>query len=519
MARILLIRPPRRYIDYCKPSVDLPLGILYIAGVLERGGHEVRLFDALAQTDVYSDWDWRGEKHFGAPWSVIEQEIRESQPQIVGITNQFTIQLQNALKVAQIAKEVDPGILTVVGGNHATIQPSTFLGRSSPVDVACLGEGEYTMVELATCIAEDVTLGNVQGIAFKGNSAMVVPDSRRYLVDIDQLPLPAYHLVDLERYFDLRSKGYGGRDQYAYKGSDRAISLITSRGCPFNCVFCSIHLHMGRRWRAHSAKYVLEHIDVLVTRYGIHHLHIEDDNLTLNRTRFEEILDGLIAREYQITWDTPNGIRADLLSQELLLKSKQSGCLSMFVGVESGCQDIIDRVVKKKLDLNKVVKVAKWCKEIGLDLGAFFVIGFPGETVDDMKTTLDFALDLESRYGVLPVLMVATPLVGTDLYRICVSKGYLTEQVTAQSLAKALLGSGMIRTKEFSPADISHLRKYFYSKHKPLFVFKFCQFLMSHPRAAWRFVSNLAAYPQKETLLSNMSFRNCLIRSLPQTKT
>ena len=151
--------------------------------------------------------------------------------------------------------------------------------------------------------------------------------------------------------------------------------MITSRGCPYDCTFCSIHLHMGKRFRAHSVTNVLRHIELLVSQYGVRHIHFEDDNLTLNRSRFSDLLDGLLAVQFDITWDTPNGVRADLLPKELIAKSKESGCTHLVMGVESGKQANLDRIVKKKLDLQQVERTAHACKELGLDLGAFFIIG------------------------------------------------------------------------------------------------------------------------------------------------
>jgi magnesium-protoporphyrin IX monomethyl ester (oxidative) cyclase len=155
---------------------------------------------------------------------------------------------------------------------------------------------------------------------------------------------------------------------------------------------------MGREFRAHSAPYVLDHIQYVVEKYRIKNIFFEDDNLTFDINRFEAICDGIIERKIKIGWETPNGVRADRLNMELLKKMKRSGVKSVFVGVESGDQQILDRVVCKSLDLKKVVEFAKNAQELGLKTGGFYIIGFPGETKQNMQRTVDIALEMKRKY-------------------------------------------------------------------------------------------------------------------------
>ncbi len=148
----------------------------------------------------------------------------------------------------------------------------------------------------------------------------------------------------MEKYLNSQEIGYRSFRK-------RAISMVTSRGCPFNCCFCSVHLHMGRGFRAHSANYVLNHIEYVVEKFDVKNIFFEDDNLTLDLARFEAICDGLIAKKIKIGWETPNGVRADCLNLNLLQKMKKSGCKSVFFGVESGDQQILDNVICKSLTL------------------------------------------------------------------------------------------------------------------------------------------------------------------------
>ena len=246
--------------------------------------------------------------------------------------------------------------------------------------------------------------------------------------------------------------------------------MVTSRGCPFNCCFCSVHLHMGKGFRAHSANYVLNHIQYVVEKFDVKNIFFEDDNLTLDLARFEAICDGLIMKKTAIGWETPNGVRADCLDLNLLKKMKKSGCKSVFFGVESGDQQILDNVICKNLDLNRVVEVAKICKDIDLKTGAFYIIGFPGEKKENMQKTVDFALKLKRDYDVGMHLFMATPSYGTRLYEECKSKGYIQENLGWNSFAAARQPKGMplISTPDFAPEEVKEIAAKALEEYKKL---------------------------------------------------
>ena len=270
--------------------------------------------------------------------------------------------------------------------------------------------------------------------------------------NLDELPYPAYDLVNMEQYLSPKKIGYRSF-------RNRAISMITSRGCPFNCCFCSVHLHMGREFRANSAKYVTNHVQYVVDKFKVKNIFFEDDNLTFDLSRFEAICDGLIERKIKIGWETPNGVRADCLNLNLLQKMKKSGCQSVFFGVESGDQQILDNVICKSLDLNRVVEVAKICRKIGLKTGGFYIIGFPGEKKENMQKTVDFALMLKRNYDVGMHLFIATPSYGTRLYEECKAKGYIKEDLTWNSFAEARQPKGMplISTEDFTSEEVKEI--------------------------------------------------------------
>ena len=163
------------------------------------------------------------------------------------------------------------------------------------------------MLEIAQHFEGKKQLSEIQGIAYRQNGEVIVNPRRPFMENLDELPYPAYDLVDMEQYLSPSKIGYRSFQ-------DRAISMITSRGCPFNCCFCAVHLHMGQGFRAHSAEYVLDHIQYVVDKFKVKNIFFEDDNLTLDLKRFEAICDGIIERKIKIGWETPNGVRADCLN-------------------------------------------------------------------------------------------------------------------------------------------------------------------------------------------------------------
>jgi magnesium-protoporphyrin IX monomethyl ester (oxidative) cyclase len=472
--KVLLVNPPQTFYAGSEPPAgNLPIGLMYIAAVLNKAGYQVEILDAFmmgadaqAQSEVVT---------VGLSFEQIKHEIMQRKPDIVGIAGPFTCQIENALQTSVAAKEADPRILVVMGGPHVTLVPQEFLAQTRTVDIAVMGEGEFAMQEIAEHYEGKKALRDILGIAYRENGTVVVNPRRPFIDNLDALPYPAYELVDMEKY--LTSKmGYRSFQH-------RAISMVTSRGCPFNCCFCAVHLHMGMGFRAHSAVYVLDHIQYVVEKYGVQNIFFEDDNLTLDLKRFEAICDGIVERKIKIGWETPNGVRADRLNMALLQKMKASGCKSVFVGVESGDQQILNQVIGKSLDLNKVVEFAKNAQEIGLKTGAFYIIGFPGETKENMQRTVDFALELKRKYDVGMHLFAATPSYGTRLYEECKAKGYLPADLSWNSFSAARQAKGLplITTDEFTPAEVKEIAAKALAEYKKIHLLN----LVKHPRKAF----------------------------------
>lgn len=483
--KVLLINPPQAFYPGSEqPAGNLPIGLMYIAAVLQRAGVTVEILDAF----MAATFQKNGETiTVGMPFEQIKQEVQNRKPDIVGISGPFTCQIENSIIVSKLTKEVNPDILTVMGGPHVTLVPKEFLEEAKDVDVAVIGEGEYAMLEVAQAFEGKKQLSEIQGIAYREKEKVIINPSRALIENLDELPYPAYDLVDMEHYLNPKKIGYRSFQ-------DRAISMITSRGCPFNCCFCAVHLHMGQKFRAHSVQYVLDHIQYVVDKFKVKNIFFEDDNLTLDVKRFEAICDGIIERNIKIGWETPNGVRADCLNMELLKKMKQSGANSIFVGVESGDQQILDNVICKSLDLKRVVEFAKDAKQIGLKTGAFYIIGFPGETKENMQRTVDFALGLKRDFDVGMHLFIATPSYGTRLYEECKAKGYIQQNLTWNAFAEARQPKGMplIKTNEFTPAEVKEIAAKALAEYKKLSLMGH----VKHPKKALK-----TAFDQPQLIL------------------
>ena len=468
--KVLLINPPlTHYSGSIEFDVHLPIGLMYVAAMVRDFCH-VEIFDSLVYDSHTTD-----EKSvtFGATPEQIQEIIQEKQPDIVGISVHSTAQYKNAELVAKIAKQIDPKIITVFGGPDPSVRYTTIL-QNQYCDYCVVGDGEETFLEFIKNFTCDSSIKGINGLAYKKNGEILYT-LRVFDTNLDKLPFPAFDLIDLKRYLENK-KYYKIRSRI----NKKSTTIITSRGCPNRCVFCSVRLHMGQKYRFHSPEYVLKLIHLCIEKYGISNFHFEDDNLTCNEQRFERILDLIIEQNLQIKWDTPNGIRVDALNCNILRKMKKSGCLQFTLAIESGNQRVLNQVIHKGLNLEKVMEIARCCRDLKMKANAFYVIGFPGETIVEIKDTIKFAIKLFKKYDISPILMVATPLYGTDLYDICVKEKYIQGNPTPEELSVGVQSNGepMISTPEFSKEDIRRLISEYRQKTRPIYI----KHLLKHPR-------------------------------------
>ena len=278
----------------------------------------------------------------------------------------------------------------MLDGLHPTARSIECLSDPN-VDFVVRGEGEQTISELVGALEQGKhkRLEKIKGIGFIKNGKTIITPPRPEIQDLDSLPFPARHLLPMETYFEaVKENPIRGviRKRWAI--------MTTSRGCPHECIFCSNHIVMGRKWRARSPEKVVEEIEQLVDTYKIEQIDFYDDNMTLKKKRVIEICDLIKERGLDIEWYVPTGVRADTLDEELLTKMKASGCRGLRIAPESGVQRVVNQVIKKNLDLKDVEKAVVLTNKVGIKLGVFFILGLIGETKEDMKETIKFAYKL-----------------------------------------------------------------------------------------------------------------------------
>jgi anaerobic magnesium-protoporphyrin IX monomethyl ester cyclase len=396
--KVLLINPKTNLPIETRTSPSLSLA--YLGAVSERQGHTVRVYDG----DV---------EHIS-----LEKVLRDSAPDLVGITAN-TIQIKSAWRDAAVVKSM-ADIPVVLGGPHPTVLPAESVEQPE-VDIVVRGEGEAIWEELCQWRGANGQwrgaisgLRSVQGISYQTPDGQVHHNPDRPVIEnLDSLSLPAYHLFKMDRYTNLQpTVDHIGGPSYP---------ILTSRGCPYRCTYCS---QIGpRRWRMRSPENVVAEWRWLVRDLGAAEIGVLDDSFNINRQRVLDICDLLIKEKLtQVPWIMINGIRANLADTELLGRMRQAGCIRSAFGVESGNQEMLDSVIGKQLTLEQVRAAFKAAKEVGMETIGFFMIGLPGETEETMEDTIRFAIELDP---VVANFSMATPFPGTEMSRIVKEKGRL----------------------------------------------------------------------------------------------
>ena len=298
--KILLIQPPCTITrDYTK-EIQPPLGLAYIAAVLEKD-YDVAILDAAVEGWAIECPEGEGAFRYGLSFDEIKARIAAFKPDVVGVSCLFSMQAANAHRVCRLVKEAASRIITVMGGAHPTALPETVL-KDTAVDYVVIGEGEETTRQLLAGLQGGEDISRLDGIAFRRDNAVTVNPKTSFIQDLDALPFPARHLLPMQEYFRINMP-HGVTTRRSPN-----TSLITSRGCPAQCVFCSIHPIWGKTFRPRSPENVLAEIRLLITTYGIRELQFEDDNLTFDQKRANRLFDLMIEQRLDMLWTTPNGV-------------------------------------------------------------------------------------------------------------------------------------------------------------------------------------------------------------------
>jgi len=348
-------------------------------------------------------------------------------------------------KKCSIAKNVNSAIKTVTGGAHAGSMAREILSLNPDVDFVIIGEAERTLLDLLRALETGSGYSDLDGIAFRqGDSATLIPKTK-YIEDLDSVPFPARHLFDMRRYLE---KG----ESHGYARQRPFTQVVTSRGCPCRCTFCCLDAHWGGRQRMRSARNVLDELEWIVKEYGVKEVHFEDENFTANKKRAIEICDGIIERGLDIRWHSAAGIAAYTLDEQLLDKMQASGCFSITLGIESGNQNVVTRLMNKPVNLKKIPVLVKQIRDRGMDVRGFFMIGYPGETKETIEQTIDYAKQLELDWVYISIF---SPLPKTRIYDTCIDKHYIRK---GDFDPVKCFHRGIVRTPEFDPEYLHALR-------------------------------------------------------------
>jgi len=478
--KVLLLFPPAYTIKSSRDINPLPpIGIGMLASVLEKKNYEVKILDCLVR-----GWDQEEETEankdivrVGLTNQQIIKFIKEFKPDVVGVSCMFSVQHKIYPQVFEAIKSADPNIITVAGGAHVTVCSKEVL-EDPHCDYIIAGEGEESIVDFLDAVQGKKNFEAVDGLGWsKNDSEQILNPKLKWLEDLDSLPFPAYHLLGLEQYFGLESS-------HGVRQSKEFAPIVTSRGCPAKCTFCSANKMFGYKFRTRSAENVLSELWFLKKTYGIKEIMFEDDNVTASRKHAVALFQKMIDQKIDLKWDTPNGVGMWTLTDDIIDLMKEAGCIKINFPIESGDQEVLKNIIKKPLDLKRTKNLFKRCRDIGLDYGTFLVVGMPGETVDDIWTSFKFCAEVGS-YS--PHTSVATPYPGTELYEECKEKDYFSREYALDGL---FISSFMLKTPDWSEAD---LRKVLI---KGKFYLKFRQ-IIDRPLDALKLFKRLVLQPLK----------------------
>jgi anaerobic magnesium-protoporphyrin IX monomethyl ester cyclase len=378
MLDIKLINPPQ-FTRYPQP----PIGLALITAIIEKEGYPVTLLDANALNILPED----------IPGLV-------SGADVIGLTA-TTPTISTALRIAEYIKQANPSVKIVMGGAHATMLPEETMSSSPAIDVIVKGEGDETIIKLLKALEDNLPLESIAGIVYRTDGKIRQSPDRTSIFDIDTLPFLAYHQLPLKSY--QPHPPHGMFSPFA--------AIVTSRGCPYRCAFCSKPV-FGSRFRAQSPARVVDEIAYLQDRFGVKEIAFYDDSFTVDKNRVHAIADRIMHSGLKINWTCET--RVNLVDKSLLRHMKQAGCYAVSYGIESASPEII-KSLHKDTTIPQVEEAVALSREAGLLVIGYFMLGSPGETPDTIRQTIDFAKKLKVDFA---QFSVTTPFPGTELYDI-----------------------------------------------------------------------------------------------------
>lgn len=413
-----------------------PLGLMYLGAALKEAGHdEIRIFD----TKLYQN----PREHFLAA-------LREFRPNVVGFRT-YSSSASFVKELQEMVKMEDSAIITVEGGPRANAMPQTAL-KAGNLDFIVLNEGEITFPELLNCIRDGGECSDVKGIAYMKEGDVFFTEPRPLIENLDDLPFPAWDLLDHDpykaRYYDLSNN----RLNYV-QVRPSAMPIFTSRACPYSCIYC--HKIFGKKFRAHSPGRVLQEIDILYEKYQVRQFDIYDDIFNLDRQRTEEILQGLIqlreeGRDIKLSFF--NGLRGDIQSSPLIALFRKAGTFMIPYAVESASPRI-QKLIRKNINLEKLRKIISFTSRMNIITVGFAMLGFPTETREELEMTVKYML--ESEFDIVEFFIV-TPYNGTELARMLQEK---YPGLTGDDIADLHFLKAKYTLSEIPPGELEELHR------------------------------------------------------------
>lgn len=485
--KILLLNPPVSGLNTDALQMREPLGLAYLAATLKTYDYDVSILD------FYSFGKGKITKiknkfRKGAIDQEISEKLEEFNPDIIGITCNFTIYSEDALNTAKIAKEKHPNATVILGGAHASMISPHKLLENKYIDIIVRGEGEITLLEIAQRCAAKKPFDDVKGALIKKGDRIIINSPRELIGDVDSIPLPARELLDMEYYLN-------NSDIFGHAKRKPIAILMTSRGCPYNCIFCSVKSLWERTWRSFSATRALREIKILVYEYGVKEIFIYDDNFIIDKKRVIQICNLIIENKLNITLAVPSGLSVDLIDHELLKILKRAGLYRVVLPIETGYAKTM-HFIGKPINLEEVKEKIEMCHKLGLWTSGNFLIGFPYETKEDIYKTIKFA---ENSTLDFVFYFVAQPYAGSDLYEIFKKEGLLPDN--GLDITSSIMQT-RYNSKFLTARQLQDIRDEATARYPKLKIKQY----ISHPRLFITKVMTLSSFIYFIKLLINKEF-------------
>lgn len=414
--KILLINPSNTVEKECIRRVVTPLSLLYLGAVLENEGYIVKIIDS--HCEGYENTVYHEEYvTYGLSDEEMKKRLQDFAPDLVGITCPFSYLEKEVFKLCRLTKAIDPQIVTVTGGIHPSLVPAKMLQHCPELDFIIMREGEYRLLNLISALNQNSNYEQQDGLVFRTATGIKINPALKFIEDLDQLPLPARHLIDLEKYIAIN------KQSNPFSRSNRVERIFTSRGCPFQCTFCASANYWGRRIRMRSVENVVAELKELRDKYNIKELQFSDDNMTVDRKRALELFRHL-KEEFKFYWCAPNGVMMKTLDEEMIKAMAECGCYQLTFSPESGSPRVLKEIIRKPLDLTIVKPLVDLAHKYGINVHSNFITGMPGETKAELMMTFEFAKQAGFDSA---GFFIAVPFPGTELYDICRTKGWIKE--------------------------------------------------------------------------------------------